>query len=471
LKNLDRSDMWPYQLAVAKHVQSDPYKLFAVSLGLGKTVSWLTGYQELLNSFDACHALAFAPLRVARKVWTDEINRWSHLNGITVSRVIGTPQQRWDALNRRADLHITNRDNIPWIEAQFVEGTGKKFKQIRRFPWDTVVVDESQSLKNPTGVWFKSMARLRRLHEIQRMHLLSGTPTPNGYMDLYGQIYLLDQGKRLGRRVEDYRDRWFDCDPYAHTYKLKSPAAKKEIQALVADLVLVMRGEDYLAAPKVIYNNVMIEMTGKARDTYDRMKRKYLAELNGVTVTAVNAGVCCGKLLQLANGAVYYEEGKWQETHREKLSAMCELLDSADGPVMIAYGYKHDTERILKTLQLAFGKTKSFRVLDTEQDEDDWNAGKIDYLLLHPASAGHGLNLQHSGSETIIWFGLTSNLEWYQQLNARLIGGHRAGGRTTVIHHILAEDTYDENMVALLKNKDAEQDDLKLAILRLTSAG
>lgn len=469
---LSRENLYPYQERISGYTKDTPFGLCAVDMGLGKTVSYLTGYVDLLNSFDAAHLLVAAPLRVARKVWTDEIKRWSHLHGLSASLIIGTPQQRWEAMNRRADIHLTNREQIPWIQAQFTEGAGKKFKQLRRFPWDSIVLDESQSFKNPTGVRFEAMRDLRRLHEVHRLHELTGTPTPNGYMDLWAQLYLIDRGERLGTTITAFRDRWFDAptDYECRTYKLKE-GAKKEIQALIADRVLVMRAKDYLGAPKVVYNDVMIDLPAKARDTYQRMKKKYIAELDGVTVTAVNAGVCCGKLLQLANGSVFYEGKNWQETHREKLSAMCELLDGANGPVLIAYAFTHDLERIKKTLPLVCGRERTWRVLDTEQDEDDWNAGKIDYLVLHPASAGHGLNLQYSGSETIIWFGLTANAEWYTQLNARLIGGHRAGDRTTVIHRILAADTYDENMSRLLDDKDFNQEDLKAAILELARAG
>lgn len=434
-------------------------------MGFGKSVSTLTSYVDMLDRLDAGRMLVVAPKRVARKVWPDEIKRWSHLQGLTVEKIIGTPQQRWDALNRRADIHTINRENLEWLAAQFIEGTGKKLKRLRRFPWDLIVLDESQSFKG-AGVRWQVLRELRRLVEVQRMLQLTGTPSPNGYMDLWAQIFLLDFGKRLGVDKKAFIDRWFDrefCDSYTR-YNIKQHAAK-EIQDLVGDIVLSLRSEDYFGAPPVRYNNIKVELSGSELATYKRMEKEYLTEIKGRKITAVNAGVCAGKLLQLGNGAIYHDtHGGYTHFHDNKINALLETLEGATGPVMIGYGFRHDMWRIEDALKRFCGKDLTWRVLDTEQDEDDWNAGRIDFLVLHPASAGHGLNLQHSGSETIVWFGLTANLEWYQQLNARLIGGHRAHGRNIIIHHIIAEQTYDERMIDLLQNKAATQDDLTLAI-------
>jgi hypothetical protein len=442
-------------------------------MGLGKTVSTLTAYLDLLNAWRQSRLLVVAPLRVARKVWPDEVKGWGHLHGLKVSRIIGTPQQRWDAMWAPADIYTVNRENLEWVAAQFIEGdlrNGKKHKQVRNWPWDMVVLDESQSFKSDSSARWKTARLLRRMHQLERLVQLTGTPSPNGYMDLWSQIYLLDQGKRLGAAKESFVRRWFDNEfrDNHNSYSIK-PHAAAEIQRLVSDVVLTLRAEDYLDIPPVVYNPVRVTLPAPARKQYERMKREFLTEISGVTINAVNAGVACGKLLQLANGAVYHDEkGGWVTLHDEKLDALLETLDNASGPVMIAIGFKHDLQRIRPVLDAYCGKGKTWRVLDTEQDENDWNAGKVDYLVLHPASAGHGLNLQHSGSETIVWFGLTNNLEWFQQLNARLIGGHRIKGKNVVIHLIVAEDTYDEEVRLLLERKDANQEDMKRGIVELT---
>lgn len=466
---LHRSNLWPYQNKTIEFQKANHFSAQWLPMGFGKTGSTLTAYVDMLDTLDAGHMLVVAPKRVARKVWPDEIKRWSHLQGLTIERIIGTPQQRWDALNRPADIHTINRENIEWLAAQFIEGTGKKLKRLRRFKWDTIVLDESQSYKG-AGVRWQALRELRRLVEVQRMLQLTGTPSPNGYMDLWAQIFLLDFGKRLGVDKKAFIDRWFsvvNCDNFCK-YELRDGAAA-EIQGLLKDIVLSMRSEDYFGAPPVRYNNIFVELSPANLVTYEKLKKEYLTEIKGQKITAVNAGVCLGKLLQLANGAVYHEGRSWTHFHDAKIDGLLEVLDASSGPVMIAYGFRHDVARISEALKKFCGKEKTWRVLDTEQDEDDWNAGRIDYLVLHPASAGHGLNLQHSGSETIVWFGLTANLEWYQQLNARLIGGHRAHGKNVVIHHILAEQTYDENMIELISSKAVSQDDLISAVSRSAS--
>jgi SNF2 family DNA or RNA helicase len=465
---LHRENLWAYQQRLSTFQRNTPFNAGWVDMGLGKTVSTLTSFRDELDAFNAHKMLVFAPLRVARKVWSDEIDRWFHLNGLRVSKIIGTPKQRWEAMWRDADVYLTNREQTGWIEAQFIEGTGKKFKQIRPWPWDTVVLDEAQSYKSQSASRWQSMRRIRRLHEIERMWQLTGTPTPNGYIDIWGQIQLLDQGRRLGFSEDAYVDRWFDrvnMESYT-SYKIKDHSAA-EIQRFISDIVLTLRAEDYLDLPPVHYNEIRVDLPPQALQTYKKFAREYLAEISGVKLTAVNAGVCAGKLLQLANGAAYHLNREWVHFHDAKIDALLETLEGCFGPVLIAYGYQHDKARISEALTKYCGKVRTWRVLDTEQDEDDWNAGKIDYLLLHPAGAGHGLNLQYSGSENIVWFGLTNNLEWYQQLNARLGGGHRALGKNLAIHHLIAEETYDRNMMDLLRLKGVTQDDLKLSLTRL----
>lgn len=467
---LTRADLWPYQWRTVAFQSANPFSAQWLPMGFGKSVSTLTSFVDMLDTVDVGHMLVVAPKRVARKVWPDEIKRWSHLQGLTVEKIIGTPQQRWDALNRCADIHTINVENLEWLAAQFISGTGKKLKRLRRFPWDLIVLDESQRFKG-AGVRWQVLREIRRLVEVQRMWQLTGTPSPNGYTDLWAQMFLLDFGKRLGVDKKAFISRWFsveNCDNF-HRYKIHDHSAA-EIQGLIKDIVLSMRTEDYFGAPPVRYNNVTVELTAANLAIYRKLQKEYLTEIKGQKITAVNAGVCIRKLLQLANGAIYHEGKEWTHFHDAKIDALLEVLDASSGPVMIGYGFRHDMARIIEALKKYCGKEFTWRVLDTEQDEDDWNAGRIDFLLLHPASAGHGLNLQHSGSETLVWFGLTDNLEWYQQLNARLIGGHRAAGKNVVVHHIVAEQTYDERMIQLINGKAASQADLILALSKFAAS-
>ncbi len=308
------------------------------------------------------------------------------------------------------------------------------------------------------------MRRIRRFDELERLVQLTGTPAPNGYKDLWAQLYLLDQGERLGHTEKDFLRRWFDPHPSGFGSVLKSHAAK-EIQELVSDIVLTMRAEDYLELPPVMNNYVKVELSPMVMKKYRELERAFLAEFNSHHVTAVNAGVVAGKLMQIANGAVYYDtERNWVDIHDTKIEALLEVLEDASGPVLIAYSFKHDLERLKRALDKFCKAGQMWDVLKTPLSESKWNAGETDFLLLHPASAGHGLNLQKSGAETIVWFGLTNNLELYAQLNARLIGGHRRVGKNVVIHHIVAEHTIDMDLIRLLDNKHATQEDLKIAL-------
>lgn len=433
-------------------------------MGLGKTSSALTAYADMLESFDARRALVIAPLRVARRVWTDEIQNWSHLHGITTSRALGPAAKRWLALKRPADIHLINRENVQWLESQIIQNK----KQVRSWPWDLVILDESQSFRSQSSNRFKSMKRLRKL--IPRMVQLTGTPAPNGYKNLWAQIYLLDQGQRLGGTEQAYHDRWFETEqnyPGSQFGRLVlKPGAKEQIEARLSDLVLAMRAEDYLDLPPVRYNVVKVDLDEREMKTYKRLEREALAEVKSKTITAVNAGVAFGKLLQLANGAVYYEGQEWVEFHREKLEALIELVDGIDTPIVVCYSFRHDKARMLEALKVT-GK----RVETAEDDSsfDRWDRGEVDVLILHPASAGHGLNLQHAGSKDIVWFGLTSDLELYDQANARLIGGHRRREGISV-HLILAAGTADEDARGLIEDKDDVQVGLMRAIARLAAS-
>lgn len=461
---LGRGNLFPYQQRAVEWIKSHDHCALWVDLGLGKTVSTLTAYADMLEAFDARRALVIAPLRVARRVWTDEIQNWAHLNHLTASRAIGPAAKRWLALKRPADIHLINRENVQWLEAQIIQGK----KQVRRWPWDLVILDESQSFRSQSSGRFKALRRLRKL--IPRMVQLTGTPAPNGYKNLWAQMYLLDQGQRLGGTEKAYHDRWFDTEqnyPGSQFGRLVlKPGAKEDIEARIADLVLAMRAEDYLDLPPVRYNVVKVDLDPAAMKTYKRLEREALAEIKTKTITAVNAGVACGKLLQLANGAVYHDEKKnWVTLHDAKLDALLELVDGIDTPVLVCYGFRHDLARMQEALK-ATGKR-----VETAEDESSfvrWDAGEVDVLLLHPASAGHGLNLQHAGSKDIVWFGLTNDLELYDQANARLIGGHRR--REGIgIHLILAAGTIDEVVRALLERKDGDQVGLMRAIAQLAT--
>ena len=432
-----------------------------MDMGLGKTISTLTAFVELLNEFEVRRMLVVAPLRVARKVWSDEVNEWSHTQGLKVAHIVGTAAERVKALRTPADIHCINREQMMWLEAQFIEGK----KQLRRWPWDVVVLDESQSFKNFTSQRTLSMRRLRKL--CSRLVLLTGTPIPNGLYDLFAQFYLLDRGVRLGMNEKAFQQRWFDCDMADGRVTWRPRAtAMQEILRQVADITLSLRAEDYLTLPPVKYNHIRVQMSASAMAKYKELERKFLLELDGKLITAVNAGIVQGKLLQLANGAVYDSERAWHVLHNEKLEALSETLEFLPAPVLVGYTYRHDLERISKLLETQYGPQGArWSVLRSDKSFSEWAQGKYEIGVLHPASAGHGLNdVYKSGAENLIHFGYTNNLEWDQQLNARLIGGHRRVGRNVVIHRIVCDDTEDENAGQLLLRKDVTQNDFTRAL-------
>lgn len=452
---LSRSDLRPYQLRIAEHIGRLPFCAVFAEMGLGKTVSTLTACLDLP---EVKHALVVAPLRVARQVWTDEIRTWSHLSHLTTHRAIGDPTTRWAALTTPADIHLINREQTRWLEAQFIQNR----KQVRRFPWDTIIIDESQSFRSQSSQRWKAMRRLRRL--CKRMILLTGTPSPNGLGNLWAQFYLLDQGQRLGASERAFQERWFDPIRTEEHYTKWVPrdSAETEIHTAIADITISLKAEDYLDLPEVLFNPIRVSLEGHILKQYRQFERECLLQLNNRTITAVNAGVIAGKLLQFANGAVYHDDkGNWSHIHDAKLDALLELVADLDGPAIVCYGFRHDLQRLRKALA---GTKKRVDVLTTDQSVARWNAGETDVLLLHPASAGHGLNLQHAGAEVLIWFGLTPDLELYQQANARLTGGHRRVGRNIAIHHIIADGTRDERMLALLRSKKWTQDGLMSAL-------
>lgn len=457
-----RDEFRPGQNRAVDFVKATERGAVWVPMGGGKTIVGWTGYADLMRSFDVRRMLVVAPLRVARKVWTDEQKIWSHLHGIETSRIIGALDQRMQALRTPADVHFINRENIPWLEAQFIANR----RQYRRWPWDMVWVDEAQSFKNPGGVWHKSLNRLLDPRLTSRVIEATGTPSPNGYWDLYGQIYLLDRGKSLGLTPSAYEDRYFVSERSAEGYPRRRlrEGADELIREAIKHLVFSMTTVEQQALPE--QNFIRVELPPAARQKYRELERELIAEVKERKLNAANQAVLAGKLLQFANGAVYYDDrGGWVETHTAKIDALVEVLESLPPPVMVAYGFRHDIDRI----GAALGKAgMNWQVLDSDESFSRFSRGEIDYGVLHPGSCGHGLNdLYLSGSENILWFGLTNNLEHYQQLNARLTGGFRALGKNITIHHIVADDTRDEDLVPLLRRKDLSQSDLMRAMALL----
>jgi SNF2-related domain len=426
-------------------------------VGTGKTVVFLTTFLQLRQRFEADRALVVGPRLVAERVWHTEVEEWAHLRGLRVSRIIGTPAQRLKAMAADADLWTISRDNVCWLEEQFIRFEGLIRAQYRKWPWDTVILDESQSFKSQSSQRFKSMRRLRRL--FSRIYLGTGSLMPNGYRDLWSQLYLLDGGARLGTSEGAYLAKFFtkDVNDGIPAYTIK-PEAPAQIDALIADVFHVMRD----AQPPAPTNFIRVALSPNEKKVYSKMVRTSVLSLGGREISAVNAGVLWGKLLQMANGAVYDEEHKWHEIHRRKLDALWELLESLPKPVIIGYGFVHDVERIFAGFPRDLGR---LAVLRTGKSLDQWRKGEIDYGIMHPASAGHGLNdLYISGAENLVWFGLSPNREFYDQLNGRLAGGHRRTGRKVCIHHILAEGTIDDEAIGLLDFKGGQQSTAQIRV-------
>lgn len=463
---LARSDMRPYQAEHAvPQIKNLPNCALWMDMGLGKSVSTLTAVSDLIESYDVHKALVIAPLRVARRVWTDEIDTWAHLNHLRASKILGTPSERYAGIKAEADIYTINRENVEWLVSGYGERIGNKFKQTRKWPWDMVIVDESSSFKSQAAVRFKSLKLARFM--IDRVVELTGTPAPNGLTDLWAQIYLLDRGERLGRTITDFRNRWFLFDPYTDTWK-PTASAEAQIKEILSDIVISMRAKDYLDLPPVLNNFIRVSLTKPQRAIYKELERKSIIEYRGHKITAVNGGVLYGKLLQLANGAVYTPAPKWEPFHDQKLDAVLELIEPMYTPVIVAYQFQSDLDRLRAVLPKL---GRSFMEIREKGAEDRWNAGDLDVILLHGASAGHGLNMQFAGSESVIWFGLPSSLELYQQTNARITGGHRRVGKSITIHHIVADGTVDEDVVAILSSKEATQERLLDALRARVATG
>lgn len=459
--SLQRSNLVPVQHNIVSYLKEHENAAAMVKMGLGKTVSSLTAFLDLLYDFEVRRALVVGPLRVARRVWSDEVTRWAHLHGLTVAKIVGTPQERMRALRTPADIHTINREQVPWLEAQFCQNG----KQIVRWPWDVVYNDESQGFMSQGSVRWKALMQLRwgpnwkagkLIQRWPRMVNLSGTPMPNGYRNLWAQFMLLDCGRRLGNSEDAYQQRFFL--PPEHEYarwRLRDKGGE-EIRSLIGDITISV-DDDMGDKPRMNY--IRVTLPDPVMKKYKELEKKFLTELfSGTKVSAANAGVCMGKLCQLANGAVYTGEapGAWEPLHDEKLNALPEVIEAANGPVLLPYTYKHDYQRFGPVLDKM---GVSWRLLRSDRDFDDFRDGKLDVGALHPAAAGHGLNDLHlSGSETLIHYGMTANQEWYAQVNARLAGGHRRTGKNVVVNHIIADGTVDEDLVELMTAKEDEQD-------------
>ena len=427
-----------YQKYAVEYIKSHPVTALFLDMGLGKTVTALTAIRDLMyDTFEVRRVLVVAPLRVARDTWPEEIRKWDHLKDLTCSVVVGNVAERRRALQQEADIYIVNRENLAWLY------------QNSRLVFDMVVLDELSSFKNHQSKRFRAMKALRP--RVKRIVGLTGTPSGNGLMDLWAEFRILDMGKRLGRYISQYRNLYFQPDKrngmVVYSYK-PLPGAEEIIYHQIADITVSMKATDYLEMPELVSVAKEVRLSEKEKKRYDELKKSLVLELPGSEITAANAASLTMKLSQMANGAIYTDDKNVVGIHDRKLDALEDLVESANGqPVLVAYWFKHDKDRIQKRMEA--------RELKESQDFADWNARKIPVALIHPASAGHGLNLQQGGS-ILIWFGLTWSLELYQQTNARL---WRQGqqSRTVIIQHIVAKGTIDERILKVLKHKDGTQ--------------
>ncbi|HEL2553654.1 TPA: DEAD/DEAH box helicase [Streptococcus suis] len=442
-----------YQVVAKDFIIGHPYAAVILDMGMGKTATTLSAVNELMfDRFEVTKVLVIAPLRVANTVWSDEIEQWAELRHLRYSKIVGTPKQRKVALQKDADIYIVNRENLPWL----VEQCSPYFK------WDMVVIDELSSFKSWQSKRFKAFMAMRPY--MKRVVGLTGTPSSNGLMDLFAEFKVIDGGERLGRFIGEFRSRYFEegrrNGNIVYEY-IPMDYAECQIQDKISDITISMKALDYLDMPELLSTKKLVRMTEKEKEKYSQFKKEYvLSELDGLEVTAANAASLTNKLVQLSNGAVYSDDHTVVPLHEQKLDALEDILESANGePVLVAYWFKHDLARIMGRLDKL--KVKS-RVLKTEEDIREWNKGNVPVGLLHPAGAGHGLNLQKGGHH-LVWFGLTWSLELYQQTNARL---WRQGqeAETVVIQHIVTEGTIDEEILKALENKDAQQERLIEAV-------
>ena len=434
-----------YQRFTTEYIEAHPVSAIFLDCGLGKTSITLTAVNDLMfDSFEIRRVLVIAPIRVASFSWPAEIEKWDHLKGIKYSVAVGTAAERLAALKRQADIYLINRENVQWL----ISESGIPFD------FDMVVVDELSSFKNHQTKRFRALMKVRP--KVKRIVGLTGTPSSNGLMDLWAEFRLLDMGERLGRFIGQYRTSYFRPDKQngqvVFSYK-PLPGAEKQIYGKISDITISMKSTDHLQMPELINSRYTVYLSGKEDSRYADLKKDLILQLPDGEITAANAASLSGKLSQMANGAVYTDAGETVAIHERKLDALEDIIEAANGkPVLVAYWFRHDLERITERLQ----KLKiPYARLDTDGSIRKWNAGEIPVALIHPASAGHGLNLQ-SGGNTLVWFGLTWSLELYQQTVARL---WRQGqqSETVVVQHIITKGTIDERIMKALSEKDTTQ--------------
>lgn len=435
-----------YQNYAKNFILAHKVSALFLDCGLGKTITTLTAINELMyDSFEISKVLIIAPLRVAQSTWKDEIEKWDHLNLLRYSIVVGDEKERLKALKQNSDIYIINRENVDWL----VTKSGIDFN------FDMLVIDELSSFKSHTSKRFKSLLKIRPYFE--RVVGLTGTPSSNGLMDLWAEFRVLDLGERLGRYITHYRNEYFLPDKrngaVIFSYK-PQPNAEERIYRRLADMTISMKSTEYLKMPELILNELKINLDEEDQMKYKKFKKEMVMTIQEKEIDAINAASLSNKLIQLANGSIYDEDKKFYEVHNKKLDKLEEIIESANGkPVLVAYWFKADKERIEKRFKV--------REIKTADDIKQWNMGMINLALIHPASAGHGLNLQ-SGGFTLVWFSLTWSLELYQQTNARL---YRQGQKdTVVIHHLITKNTIDEDIMKSLKRKDKTQEALMRAV-------
>lgn len=432
-----------YQSYAIDYIETHPVAAVLLDMGLGKTVISLTAIADLLfDSFEAHRILVVAPLRVARDTWPAEISKWQHLKHLTYAVAVGTVKERKAALSAGADITIINRENLGWL----IDSSGFEFD------YDMVIIDELSSFKNHKSKRFQSLMKVRP--KVKRIIGLTGTPSSNGLMDLWAEFKLLDFGERLGRFITHYRNNYFIPDKrngeIIYSYK-PMPYAEDAIYRKISDITISMKSTDHLQMPELITSQYEVQLSKDEEQRYEELKADFILELPEGEITAANAASLTGKLSQLANGAIYDDEGNIVEFHDRKLDALEDIIESANGkPLLVAYWFMHDLQRIKKRFDV--------REIKTSKDIIDWNNGDIPVAVIHPASAGHGLNLQAGGS-TLIWFGLTWSLELYQQTNARLWRQGQSSG-TVVIEHIITKGTIDERILKALSLKEVSQNAL-----------
>lgn len=441
-----------YQRYATEYIETHPCSAVLLDMGLGKTSITLSAIADLLfDGFEVHKVLVIAPLRVARDTWSAELKKWDAFRHLTYSVAVGTEAERKAALTRKADIYIINRENVQWLITE----------SRLPFDYDMIVVDELSSFKNHQSKRFKALMQVRP--KVKRIVGLTGTPASNGLMDLWAEFKVIDMGKRLGRFITQYRLDYFLPDKMngqiIYSYRPR-PGAEELIYRKISDITISMKSTNHLPMPELVSSEYPVFLDDAERETYDEMRKQFVLALPDGEITAANAAALSGKLCQLANGAIYSETGEFIEVHDWKLDALEDIIESANGkPLLVAYWFKHDLERIMKRLH---ARHIPFSKLDSSDSIHRWNNGEIPVALIHPASAGHGLNLQTGGS-TIVWFGLTWSLELYSQTIARL---WRQGqtAETVVVQHIVTDGTIDEQILRALKAKDKTQSALIAAV-------